>query len=88
MMIFTPIYEIHSIFLLSTVRKQPTAKLMPVLFPAVFEVTPTSLDSVAIIQKFPTTTTTQKQYPPSLYISQDAHDTAPLAYTPYHNIHN
>ena len=89
-MIFTSIYENHSIFLLSTVRKQPTAKLMPVLFPAVFEVTPSSLDSVAIIQKFPTTTTTtaQNQYPPSLYISQDAHDTAPLAYTPYHNIHN
>jgi hypothetical protein len=66
---------------------------MPVLFPAVFEVTPSSLDSVAIIQKFPTTTTTttttQKQYhQPSLYNSQDAHDTAPLAYTPYHNIHN
>ena len=91
--IFTPIYENHSIFLLSTIRKQLTAKLMPVLFPAVFEVTPSSLGSVAIIQKFPTTTTTttttaQNQYLHSLYISQDAHDTAPLAYTPYHNIHN
>jgi hypothetical protein len=67
---------------------------MPVLFLAVFEATPSSLDSVAIIQKFQTTTTTttttttQNHYPPSLYISQDEHDTAPLAYTPYHNIHN
>lgn len=52
--------------------KQPTAKLMPVLFPVVFEVTPSSLDFAAIIRKFQNTTTmttAQFQYPLSLYIS-------------------
>ena len=66
-------------------------------FPAVFEATPSSLDSAAIIQKIPMRLRPRRrrrhphsahQAPSHHYISQDEHDTAPIAYTPCHIFHN